>query len=73
MTEGWLEPLLDIVATNSSVIACPVIDTIQDDTFEYMVVIPSFLYETHKIMLGWVLFFPCDCYSRYPFQVSPPA
>ena len=37
VTDGWLEPLLDIVAKNSSVIACPVIDTIQDDTFEYMV------------------------------------
>ena len=37
VTEGWLEPLLDVVARNSSVIACPVIDTIQDDTFEYMV------------------------------------
>ena len=42
VTEGWLEPLLDVVASNSSVIACPVIDTIQDDTFEYMVRIPSF-------------------------------
>ena len=44
VTEGWLEPLLDVVASNSSVIACPVIDTIQDDTFEYMVRIPSFQY-----------------------------
>ena len=32
-----MEPLLDVVARNSSTIACPVIDTIHDDTFEYMV------------------------------------
>ena len=42
VTEGWLEPLLDVVARNSSVIACPVIDTIQDDTFEYMVRLTPF-------------------------------
>jgi len=32
---GWLEPLLDRIARDDRTVACPVIDGIADDTFEY--------------------------------------
>ncbi|XP_071039906.1 putative polypeptide N-acetylgalactosaminyltransferase 9 [Parasteatoda tepidariorum] len=35
-TPGWLEPLLQQVYDNWTTIACPVIDVIKDDTFQYM-------------------------------------
>lgn len=35
-TEGWLEPLLDRIARNSTTVVCPVIDVIDDNTLEYM-------------------------------------
>ena len=34
-TEGWLEPLLDRIATDSTNVVCPVIDVIDDKSFEY--------------------------------------
>lgn len=34
-TEGWLEPLLDRIAKNSTTVVCPVIDVIDDTTMEY--------------------------------------
>lgn len=33
--EGWLIPLLDRIARNSSTVVCPVIDVIDDNTLEY--------------------------------------
>ncbi|XP_046740715.1 putative polypeptide N-acetylgalactosaminyltransferase 9 isoform X1 [Diprion similis] len=34
-TEGWLEPLLDRIARDSTTVVCPVIDVIDDSTLEY--------------------------------------
>jgi glycosyltransferase involved in cell wall biosynthesis len=34
-TEGWLEPLLDRIARNSTTVVCPLIDFIDGITFEY--------------------------------------
>lgn len=34
-TTGWLEPLLDRIARNSTTVVCPVIDVIDDSTMEY--------------------------------------
>lgn len=33
---GWLEPLLDRIARDDRSVACPVIDGIADNTFEYV-------------------------------------
>ncbi|KAF4518103.1 hypothetical protein B566_EDAN007804 [Ephemera danica] len=35
-TEGWLEPLLSRIALHRQTIACPIIDVISDETFEYI-------------------------------------
>ncbi|XP_065340037.1 polypeptide N-acetylgalactosaminyltransferase 5 isoform X1 [Cloeon dipterum] len=35
-TEGWLEPLLARIAENRKTVACPIIDVISDDSFEYI-------------------------------------
>ncbi|XP_059167551.1 probable N-acetylgalactosaminyltransferase 6 [Physella acuta] len=35
-TEGWLPPLLGLVAQNTTRVAVPVIDVIRHDTFEYL-------------------------------------
>ena len=37
-TEGWLEPLLDRVARNYRTVASPVIETIDEKTFQYKLV-----------------------------------
>lgn len=34
-TTGWLEPLLDRIAKNSTTVVCPVIDVIDDTTLQY--------------------------------------
>lgn len=34
-TLGWLEPLLDRIARNSTTVVCPVIDVIDDTTLEF--------------------------------------
>ena len=36
-TPGWMEPLLDRIARNSTFVVCPVIDAIDKETFEYKV------------------------------------
>uniref|UniRef100_A0AC34RJB3 Polypeptide N-acetylgalactosaminyltransferase n=1 Tax=Panagrolaimus sp. JU765 TaxID=591449 RepID=A0AC34RJB3_9BILA len=33
--EGWIEPLLDRIARDKTTVVCPVIDVIDDNTFEY--------------------------------------
>lgn len=34
-TQGWLEPLLDRIARNTTTVVCPVIDVIDDTTLQY--------------------------------------
>eukprot|EP00092_Neocalanus_flemingeri_P074982 GFUD01092815.1.p1 GENE.GFUD01092815.1~~GFUD01092815.1.p1 ORF type:complete len:654 (-),score=135.57 GFUD01092815.1:284-2245(-) len=34
-TDGWLEPLLDRIARNSTIVVCPVIDVLDTETMEY--------------------------------------
>lgn len=36
---GWLEPLLDRIARNRQSAVCPSIDSIMDDSFEYVLAI----------------------------------
>lgn len=52
--EGWLEPLLDRIAENPTNVVCPVIDLIDDKTFE-------FSYQTAKMLqvggFDWQLVF----------------
>ncbi|XP_063825889.1 putative polypeptide N-acetylgalactosaminyltransferase 9 [Ostrinia nubilalis] len=45
-TEGWLEPLLERVAKDSTKIASPVVDYIHDTTFEYIA------QDIHELQIG---------------------
>lgn len=38
---GWLPPVLDRIARNSSTVVCPDIDAISDETFEYRIGFPA--------------------------------
>lgn len=51
-TNGWLEPLLDPIAKDSSVVTCPVIDIINDQTFAY-----SRSFDAHWGAINWGLSF----------------
>ena len=54
-TEGWLEPLLDKIFISSTNVVCPIIETINDTTFEY-----KFHENLTKIQVGgfdWTLTF----------------
>ncbi|VDP61836.1 unnamed protein product [Schistosoma curassoni] len=53
-TTGWLEPLLDRIAYNSSIVVVPVISTISDKTLKF-----NFLKATHVQVGGfdWSLTF----------------
>ena len=35
-TEGWIEPLLGRIAEDRTAVVCPVIDIINDDSFQYV-------------------------------------
>lgn len=52
--EGWLEPLLDRIARNSTTVACPIIDVIEDTTLEFQ-------YQTAELLqiggFDWELIF----------------
>ncbi|CAL8141125.1 unnamed protein product [Orchesella dallaii] len=63
-TEGWLEPLLDTIRENRQSIVSPVIDIINDETFQY---VRSF--ELHQGGFNWALHFrwfslPLDIISQ---------
>jgi polypeptide N-acetylgalactosaminyltransferase len=51
-THGWLEPLLERIKKDRKTIASPVIDIINDDTFQY---VRSF--ELHQGGFNWELHF----------------
>lgn len=38
-TEGWLEPLLERIRLYRKTVACPVIEEVNDKTFQYKVII----------------------------------
>ena len=48
VTEGWLEPLLERIADNHTNVVCPVIDSINPDTFKY-----QFKYVSIHFWDGW--------------------
>lgn len=43
-TEGWLEPLLERIRLNRKTVACPVIEEVNDKTFQYKVIIYIYTY-----------------------------
>ena len=36
-TDGWLEPLMERIRLNEKAVACPVIEEVNDKTFQYKV------------------------------------
>ena len=41
MTSGWLVPLLSDIASDRTRVVLPVIDDVDEDTFEYAAILPS--------------------------------
>ena len=70
---GWLEPLLQIIKDDPTAVVSPVVDTIHDNTFEY---IPQ---DANDLRLGgftWDLRFnwigiPLEMYNKRTNQMAP--
>ncbi len=58
-THGWIEPLLDRIASDDTVVAIPVIDIINTHTFEYQ----GDAEPRQRGIFTWDLTFTWDAYA----------